>query len=139
MKELPAIIFLLVLNGMTFPILEAQSTPEPMHPVLSFYYGSGSGASTITNVSESYYTNSFIPHNPPRSEAHAPAVVAGDTGWSWSSSSPTQIVSTPSGIVFPNNNAAYPVQTQAVTVFLTTATNNSTKTVNATYLSLIHI
>jgi len=133
MKKYSAIIFLLVLTGMTFPILEAQSTPEPMHPVLTFYYGSGTGANTITNLSESYYTNSFIPHNSPRSSVHAPAVVAGDTGWSWSSSSPTQIVSTPSGIVFPNNNAAYPVQTQSVTVFLTTATNNLTRTVNAPY------
>ena len=60
-------------------------------------------------------------------------MVSGDSGWSWSSSAPNQITSTPSGIVFPNTNAAYPVQTQVVTVFLTTATNNLTTNVNAIY------
>jgi autotransporter-associated beta strand protein len=111
----------------------AQS--EPAHPILTIS-GSGSGANTVTNISESYYTNAFTPRQPPRNDGDgfAPPVVSGDTGWSWSSSSPTQIVSTPSGTIFPNaNTAAYPVQTQAVTVFLTTATNNLTKTVNAIY------
>src|ERR1017187_10199497 len=98
----------------------AQSTNEPMHPILTIS-GSGSGASTGTNIAESAYTNDFIPHSPPRNSAQGfvPAVVSGDTGWSWSSSAPNQITSTPSGIIFPNTNAAYPVQTQAVTVFLT--------------------
>ncbi|HEV2696227.1 MAG TPA: hypothetical protein VG347_25300, partial [Verrucomicrobiae bacterium] len=105
-----------------------------MHPILTIS-GSGSGANTVTNIAESAYTNNFIPHSPPRNSAQgfAPAVVAGDTGWSWSASTPNQITSTPSGIVFPNANAAYPVQTQAVTVFLNTATNNLTQTVNAVY------
>ncbi len=114
--------------------LFAQSN-EPMHPILTIS-GSGSGASTVTNIAESAYTNNFIPHTPPRNDAQgfAPAVVSGDTGWTWSSSSPNQITSTPSGIVFPNtNSAAYPVRTQAVTVFLTTATNNLTTNVNAVY------
>ena len=115
--------------------LAAQSTNEPMHPILTIS-GSGSGASTVTNIAESAYTNNFTPHSPPRNDAQgfAPAVVSGDTGWSWSSSTPNQITSTPSGIVFPNTNAAvYPVRTQVVMVFLTTATNNLTKTVNPVY------
>jgi len=108
---------------------------QPVHPILTIT-GSGSGASNIlTGWTESQYTNDFIPHSPPRNDAQgfAPAVVSGDTGWSWSASAPNSLTSTPSGIVFPNTNAAYPVQTQAVTVFLTTATNNLTRTVNATY------
>ena len=110
----------------------AQSTNEPAHPILTIS-GSSSGASSVTNIAESAYTNNFVPHTPPRGSAQgfAPAVVSGDTGWSWSTSTPNQITSTPSGIVFPSTNSAYPVQTQAVTVFLTTATNNLTKTVNA--------
>lgn len=108
---------------------------EPMHPILTIS-GSGSGASTVTNIAESAYTNNFIPHTPPRNSAQGfvPAVVSGDTGWSWIASAPNQITSTPSGTIFPNTNtAAYPVRTQAVTVFLTTATNNLTKSVNAIY------
>ena len=107
---------------------------DVMHPILTIS-GSGSGANTVTNIAESAYTNDFIPHSPPRNSAQgfAPVVVSGDTGWSWSSSAPDQITSTPSGIIFPNTNPAYPVQTQAVTVFLTTATNNLTKSVNAVY------
>ncbi|HEY2082648.1 MAG TPA: hypothetical protein VGI88_07660, partial [Verrucomicrobiae bacterium] len=108
---------------------------EPMHPILTIT-GSGSGASTVTNIAESAYTNNFIPHSPPRNNSYGfvPAVVSGDTGWSWSSSTPNQITSTPSGIIFPNTNtAAYPVRTQAVSVFLTTATNNLTRSVNAIY------
>ncbi|HXF11387.1 MAG TPA: hypothetical protein VN625_11430, partial [Desulfuromonadaceae bacterium] len=105
-----------------------------MHPILSIS-GSGSGASTVTNIPESTYTNNFTPRTPPRNEGEnfAPAVVSGDTGWSWSSSNPTQIVSTPSGIIFPNTNSAYPLRTQVVQVFLTTATNNLTRPVNALY------
>ena len=109
---------------------------EPLHPILTIS-GSGSGASTILSTwTESQYTNDFVPHNPPRNDGFGfvPNVVAGDSGWSWSSSSPTQIVSTPSGTIFPNaNTALYPIQTQAVTVFLTTTSNNLTKTVNALY------
>ena len=114
--------------------LLAQSTGEPLHPILTIS-GSGSGASTVTNIPESVYTNSFTPRTPPRNSAQgfAPAVVSGDSGWLWSSSSPTQIVSTPSGIIFPNTNSAYPLRTQVVTVFLTTATNNLTTNVNAVY------
>jgi hypothetical protein len=123
---------LLVLFG-TGARLRAQT--EPMHPILTIS-GSGSGASTVTNIAESAYTNDFIPHTPPRNSAQGfvPAVVSGDTGWSWSASAPNQITSTPSGIIFPNaDSATYPVRTQAVSVFLTTATNNLTRTVNAIY------
>ncbi len=108
---------------------------EPVHPILSIP-GSGSGASTVTNIAESAYTNNFTPRTPPRNNSYGfvPPVVAGDTGWSWSSAAPNQITSTPSGIIFPNTNtAAYPVRTQAVSVFLTTATNNLTRSVNAIY------
>jgi hypothetical protein len=117
---------------LTARVCSADDVP---HPILSIS-GSGSGASTVLSAwTESQYTNDFIPHSPPRNSAQgfAPAVVSGDTGWSWSSSTPNQITSTPSGTVFPNANPAYPVQTQAVTVFLTTATNNLTKSVNAIY------
>lgn len=108
---------------------------EPMHPILGIS-GSGSGANTITNIVESTYTNNFVPRTPPRNNQYGfvPPVVSGDTGWSWSSSAPNQLTSTPSGTIFPNTNtAAYPVRTQAVSVFLTTATNNLTRTVNAIY------
>lgn len=113
-------------------ILPAQT--EPLHPILTIS-GSGSGANTVTNIAESDYTNNFTPRLPPRNNSYGfvPAVVSGDTGWSWSSSTPNQIKSTPSGITFPNTNAAYPVRTQVVTVFLSTATNNLTKDVNALY------
>src|SRR3954470_20327149 len=114
-------------------VAQFVSSAEPLHPILTVS-GSGSGASTVTNIAESAYTNNFIPHTPPRNDAQGfvPAVVSGDTGWSWSSATPNQIKSTPSGTIFPNTNTAvYPVRTQAVTVFLTTATNNQVKTINA--------
>jgi hypothetical protein len=123
--------------GMLFPYqaIRVSAQVEPPHPILTIS-GSGSGASTVLSTwTESQYTNNFVPHLAPRNSAYgfAPAVVPGDTGWSWSASTPNQITSTPSGTVFPNANPAYPVITQAVTVFLTTATNNLTQTVNAPY------
>jgi len=90
---------------------------EPPHPILTIS-GSGSGASTILSTwTEAQYTNNFIPHQPPRNDGYgfAPPVVSGDTAFSWSSSNPNQITSTPSGIVFPNGT--YTSFTQAVTVF----------------------
>src|SRR5215468_5362888 len=99
---------------------------EPPHPILTIS-GSGSGASTILSTyTESQYTNNFVPHQPPRNDGYGfvPAVVSGDTGWSWSASNPNQITSTPSGTVFPN--LTYSSYTQAVTVF-------SGNTVNAPY------
>jgi len=125
-----------IVSGVLFSMLawRLAAQTEPIHPILTIS-GSGSGASTVTNIAESDYTNNFIPHTPPRNNSYGfvPAVVSGDTGWSWSSSTPNQIKSTPSGTIFPNTNPAYPVLTQAVTVFLTTATNNLTKSVNAVY------
>ena len=103
--------------------VEAQ---EPPHPILTIS-GSGSGASTILSIyTESQYTNNFVPHQPPRNDGYgfAPAVVAGDSGWSWSASSPNQITSILSGTVFPNGS--YTALTQAVTVL-------SGNTVNAPY------
>jgi hypothetical protein len=105
-------------------LLRAQT--EPPHPILTIS-GSGSGASTILSAyTESQYTNYFVPHQPPRNDGYGfvPAVVSGDTGWSWSASNPNQITSTPSGTVFPNGT--YISYTQAVTVF-------SGNTVNAPY------
>src|SRR5215831_17695910 len=104
-------------------LLDAQ---EPPHPILTIS-GSGSGASTILSTyTESQYTNNFVAHQSPRNDGYgfAPAVVTGDSGWSWSASNPNQITSTPSGTVFPNGS--YSSLTQAVTVF-------SGKTVNAPY------
>src|SRR5579885_2400579 len=99
------------------PVAHAQSTNEPPHPILTIS-GSGSGASTILSTwTEAQYTNNFIPHQSPRNNDYgfAPAVVAGDSGWSWSSSTPNQIISTPSGTIFPTT-PSYVIQTQAVTV-----------------------
>src|SRR5258706_16084206 len=93
---------------------QGSAQSEPPHPILNIS-GSGSGAGAVTNIAESAYTNGFVPRSPPRNNSYGfvPAVVAGDTGWSWSSSAPNQITSTPGGIVFPNTNTAlYPVRTQ---------------------------
>src|ERR1043165_1106999 len=107
--------FALLLTGACLSSVGA----EPPHPILTIS-GSGSGANTVTNISESTYTNNFIPRTPPRNDGYGfvPEVVAGDTSWSWSPSTPNQITSMPSGTIFPNANPAYPVLTQAVTVFL---------------------
>ena len=105
----------------------AQSTNEPPHPILTIS-GSGSGADTIiNNYTEAQYTNNFVPRQSPRNDSYGfvPAVVSGDTGWSWSSSTPNQITSTPSGTVFPGA-AGYQVKTQAVLVL-------SGRTVNVPY------
>lgn len=99
---------------------------EPPHPILSIP-GSGSGAGTIlSSWTESQYTNNFTPRLAPRNDDYGfvPPVVSGDTGWSWSSSNPNQITSTPSGTVFPNGS--YTALTQAVTVM-------NGNTVNAPY------
>jgi hypothetical protein len=100
---------------------------EPPHPILTIS-GSSSGASSILSTyTETQYLD-FVPRQGPRSEAtgFGGAVVSGDTGWSWSASTPNQITSTPSGTVFPNNNPAYPLHTQTITVL-------SGQTVNAPY------
>ncbi len=114
----------------------AFAQTEPPHPILSIP-GSGSGAGAVLSTwTEAQYTNNFTPRLAPRNDDYGfcPPVVSGDTGWSWSASAPNQIVSTPSGTIFPNtNSASYPVRTQAVTVFLTTATNNLTRVVNVPY------
>lgn len=97
-------------------VCRLQAQPEPPHPILTIS-GSGSGASTILSTwTEAQYTNNFTPRLGPRNDDYGfcPPVVSGDTGWSWSSSAPNQITSTPSGTVFPNGS--YTVLTQAVTV-----------------------
>jgi len=102
--------------GWILGFVTALAQTEPPHPILSIP-GSGSGASTIlSSWTEAQYTNNFVPRLGPRNDDYGfcPPVVSGDTGWSWSSSNPNQITSTPSGTVFPNG--AYTVLTQAVTV-----------------------
>lgn len=79
---------------------------EPPHPILTIT-GSGSGADSIlTTYSESSFLN-FAPKGPPRqANPFAPAVVSGDSGWSWSASDPNRIKSTPSGKMFPDTSIA---------------------------------
>src|SRR5438105_4533974 len=108
-------------------IVRAQ-TPEPPHPILNIPSAS-SGASILTSWTESQYLTNFVPRVAPRSEDYGfgGAAVSGDDSWSWSSSTPTQIKSLPSGTLFPNSDTVlYPIKTQAVTVM-------SGKTVNAQY------
>jgi hypothetical protein len=98
---------------------------EPAHPILSVS-GSGSGAGSIlSGYTETQFLD-FVPQQSPRNDSYgfAPAVVSGDTGWSWSTSAPNQIRSTPSNTVFPNTN--YSLRTDAVPVL-------SGKTVQVSY------
>src|SRR5689334_14780044 len=99
-----ALPILLVTLAVSAPYLDAQSTNEPMHPILSISSNNGSSANGIlSSWTEAQYTNNFVPHWAPRNEDYGfgAAVVSGDTGWSWSSSTPNQITSTPSGTIFP--------------------------------------
>src|SRR5581483_8071405 len=108
-RSLPVVCFLQLVT----------SHAEPPHPILSITSNSGSAANTVISTwTEAQYTNNFTPRYAPRDEdsGFGAAVVSGDTGWSWSSSNPTQITSTPSGTVFPSTTA-FTVQTQAVTTF----------------------
>src|ERR1041385_3363227 len=117
---------LIALAALLLPVRVLFGQTEPPHPILTIS-GSGSGASTVlSSWTEAQYTNNFVPHQSPRNDSYGfvPAVVANDTGWSWSSSNPNQITSTPSGTVFPNGS--YTALTQAVTVL-------SGNTVNAPY------
>jgi autotransporter-associated beta strand protein len=106
----------------------AQSPAEPAHPILTIS-GSGSGASTILSTyTEAQYTNSFVPQQGPRDDLFADNVVPNDTGWSWSTSAPNQVTSTPSGVVFPTSS--YQVKTQAVLVL-------SGKTIGVPYYTAV--
>jgi hypothetical protein len=80
---------------------------EPPHPILPVS-GSGSGAADIVNnYSEAQFLQ-FVPTQPPRqANPFAPMVISGDTSWSWSTSSPNQIRSMPSGTVFPRSGVQY--------------------------------
>jgi hypothetical protein len=98
-------------------LTRAFAQSEPPHPILTIS-GSGSGAdSVLSGWTEAQYTNAFVPHQSPRNDDYGfvPAVVSGDTGWSWSPSAPNQITSTPSGIIFPGA-PGYTNYFQAVTV-----------------------
>src|ERR1041385_4134868 len=118
---------LIALAALLLPVRVLFGQTEPPHPILTIS-GSGSGASTVlSSWTEAQYTNNFVPHQSPRNDSYGfvPAVVTGDTGWSWSSSNPNKITSTPSGTVFPDTTS-FAIKTQAVTVF-------SGNTVNALY------
>ena len=95
----------------------AQS--EPPHPVLAIpnVANSTSTANAIlaTYQDETVYVNNFVPRQFPRQEGFAANPVPGDTGWSWSTSSPNQIKSMPSGTIFPGA-AGYTQRIQAVLV-----------------------
>ncbi|HZT21826.1 MAG TPA: hypothetical protein VFB55_02855, partial [Verrucomicrobiae bacterium] len=99
----------------------ARGADNLPHPILSISSNNGSAADAVLSTwTEAQYTNAFTPRYAPRNESYGfgAAVVSGDTGWSWSPNSPTQIVSTPSGTIFPNpDTVTYPIQTQAVTTF----------------------
>lgn len=81
--------------------LAAQT--EPAHPILSIS-GSGSTADSILSTwTETQYLG-FVPQQSSRrnSFGFVPAVVPGDTGWSWNSSTPNQI-----GTTATTRNAAF--------------------------------
>jgi hypothetical protein len=92
---------------------------EPPHPVLAIPNVTNSTATANTILSrhpdETAYLNNFVPRQFPREDGFAPSPVVGDTNWSWSSVTPNQIKSMPSGLIFPGA-AGYPVKTLAVTV-----------------------
>src|SRR5438270_8367728 len=98
--------------------LQLRAADSLPHPILSISSNSGSAANTVLSTwTESQYTNFFTPRYGPRNEAYFGGnAVAGDTGWSWSSSNPTNITSTPSGTILPANTN-YIVQHQAVVTF----------------------
>ncbi|MCE5185925.1 MAG: hypothetical protein LLF76_07350 [Planctomycetaceae bacterium] len=92
---------------------------EPPHPILNIGGSSNPtlASNIVNNYTETQYVDNFVPRQSPRNNSYGfvPAVVAGDTGWAWSSSTPNQITSTPSGTVFPTT-PAYPVYYQNVLV-----------------------
>ncbi len=98
--------------------LTTFSSAQVTHPVLTgnFGYGNNAAAQAIINAnSDSAYVSNFVPLGPPRDPVDVPSPVPGDTGWSWSATTPNQITSTPSGQVFPNN-ATYPEYTESLQV-----------------------
>lgn len=92
---------------------------EPTHPVIAITDVAGSTATANTLLSrypdETVYLDSFVPRQFPRQEGFAANPVPGDNAWSWSSATPNQIKSMPSGLVFPGA-VGYPVKTQSVLV-----------------------
>lgn len=96
-----------------------MSGAEPPHPILGIPGSSNptSANNIVNNYTETQYVDDFVPRQSPRNNSYGfvPAVVPGDTGWSWSSSTPNQITSTPSGTVFPTT-LTYPTYYQNVLV-----------------------
>src|SRR5436190_5254350 len=106
-----------LLAGLLLATNVARAQTEPAHPILSIP-SAGSASSILTSWTESQYINNFVPRVVPRSEdfGFGGAVVSGDTSWSWSTSTPNQLKSMPSGTIFPNaDTVLYPIKTQAVT------------------------
>jgi hypothetical protein len=105
----------------------ARVVAEPPHPVLPLSGTTNTAAADaiLSNYSESAYINNFVPKHAPRhgNYGFVPAVISGDTGWSWSISDPTRLRSTPSGTMFPRTTG---LNTQSVTVL-------SGKTIQAPY------
>ena len=101
-------------------IVGNSAQAEPAHPILAIpaVANSTTDANSILNTwSETTYVSNFVPHQSPRDDGggFADAVVPGDTSWYWNKNSPNQIISKPSGVVFPGA-AGYTQQTQTVTV-----------------------
>src|SRR5262245_24679110 len=88
---------------------------EPPHPIMSVPGDATQADGILSGHTESGFLK-FVPTWGPRNASYgmAPPVVTGDTGWTWSSSSPDQLTSVPSGTVFPN--ASFTTQFEDVPV-----------------------
>ena len=93
-------------GGFAASMMTASS--EPPHPILS-PPTDASGADAILAIPEAQYIEMYVPKQAPRhwDYGFGPAVIAGDTGWSWSASTPNQITSTPSATVFSLDPAVH--------------------------------
>src|SRR5688572_32793407 len=87
----------------------AVHAQEPAHPIMPVP-GTGTGADGVLSTYTEPQFLQFVPMGPPRGANYGfvPGVVSGDTGWTWSASSPNTLTGSPSGVVFPNSNPAYP-------------------------------
>ena len=72
----------------------AAAAQEPPHPIMPVP-GSGSGADGILSTYTEPQFLQFVPMQSPRGADYGfvPAVVPGDTGWTWSAASPNQLLS----------------------------------------------
>jgi hypothetical protein len=105
---------------LSFALCATGVWAEPAHPILPIpnITNSTTLANNILNTwTETDYVAKFVPRQAPRRDdaGFADAVVAGDTSWSWSATTPDQITSKPSNKIFPGA-AGYTQLTQNVTV-----------------------